>query len=277
MVPTSTIKVYACGHHEPVSHLTSRGLYEWATKDTPDLCSGCQVLLLQQRLNYFTNTTDKLGDFEAKQLLLQIIDAKLYTPPGSWINLLTRWALGAAQRLDGREAASQEVAKVLTALDNVQHGPLIMEFVQTARRNGHLCRVEHDQQAFFQARRASLWALHCEQQHKMYEMIDPALMCSQLSETADRHATGSEEQPNGTASFNETLDTVLQTRPWNPQVRALRARLQEALEQGDFNAKFDEAMTNAEETLEVLWALQGSIAARDLRAKGGILSCPSKS
>ena len=188
---------------------------------------------------------------------------------------MNRWASGAAQRLDGHEDASREVARVLTALNHVQDGPLITEFVQTARRSNNLCRVQHDQEAFFQARWANLLAVHYQQQGIMYEAIDPAHMCAQLSETADRSVMTLEEH-DGASSFGATLDTVLETRPWNPQVGALRARLQTALEKGYFKAKFDEEMTNAEETLEMLWALQGSIAARELRAKGGILSQPPK-
>ena len=119
-------KVYACGHKEwkYPSALSSRDLYEWATKNTPDLCSWCRVLLLQQRLNYFNNAREKLGDFPARQLLLQVIDAKSYAPANAFLFLLNQWVFGATQRLDGPDdEASSEVARVLAALDGARQAP----------------------------------------------------------------------------------------------------------------------------------------------------------
>ena len=246
-------KVYACGHKEWLCSSASRDLYEWATKDTPDLCPSCRVLLLQQRLNYFTSSREKLGDFPARQLLLQVIDAKSYAPAETFLSLLNQWASGATQRLDGSdEEASREVARVVAALDHVRDGALIMELVQMTRRKNHLCRVQQEQNAFFDVRWASLLAADSQHKGRIYEAIDPALMCAQMSgAAAGAGAAGPEEKkPGDGLSLDNTLDTVLQARPWNPQVGALRGRLQEALKRGDFKATFDEEMTNAEEVLD---------------------------
>ena len=100
--------------------------------------------------------------------------------------------------------------------------------------------------------------------------------------TTTSSSSPSEEKKPGEKGDNtlsprsdNTLESLLHSRPWNPQVRALLGRLREALKHGDFKATFDEEMTNAEEALETLLTIQGSIAAGDLRAKGGILSQPS--
>lgn len=287
-------KVYACGHKEwkYPSALSSRDLYEWATKNTPDLCSWCRVLLLQQRLNYFNNAREKLGDFPARQLLLQIIDAKSYAPANAFLFLLNQWVFGATQRLDGPDdEASSEVARVLAALDGARDGALVLRLMQITRRKNHLYRLHQEQNANFHVRWATLEADDREQQRQIYETIDPTLMCAQMSgATAAGASEGatttssspSEEKKPGEKGDNtlssrsdNTLESLLHSRPWNPQVRALLSRLREALKHGDFKATFDEEMTNAEEALETLLGIQGSIAAGDLRAKGGILSQPS--
>ena len=129
-------KVYACGHKEWLCSSASRDLYEWATKDTPDLCPSCRVLLLQQRLNYFTSSREKLGDFPARQLLLQIIDAKSYAPANAFLSLLNQWVFGATQRLDGPDdEASREVVRVLAALDDQAAIDLVLSQLRKTRTN----------------------------------------------------------------------------------------------------------------------------------------------
>ena len=177
-------KVYACGHKEwkYPSALSSRDLCEWATKNTPDLCSWCRVLLLQQRLNYFTNAREKLGDFPARQLLLQIIDAKSYAPANAFLSLLNQWVFGATQRLDGPDdEASREVARVLAALDGARDGALVLRLMQITRRKNHLYRLHQEQNANFHVRWATLEADDREQQRQIYETIDPTLMCARMS------------------------------------------------------------------------------------------------
>lgn len=257
---------YACRH---VRSSTSALRHGQATKENPDLCPSCKLSLLEQRLDYFRRSKKTIGDFESRQLLLQVLEAKLYVSPGTFLDIVNDWSAGAARRLDGHKKASLEVSQILSILDHVENGPFLMELVQVARQQDRIRRVKEEQKSIFQVEWSNLKAAHEYYLMGLNDGMDPVLACKQFSKAVDSGAPPEDKQSHEEIqpSSDDALACLIRTRQWNPQVVELGSRLQEALKQGSLKARLDEEMTNAEEIIATLLAVQRSIAIGDIKAK----------